>query len=209
MKKMIKRIAVFAMAAMMLLSLVSCGITSAQQAEATVGKMFDAYKSLDFEGVAQYVNVDQMTISSLDDAESTDYTMFMKALFDRLDYVIVSSEEVDEATVNVVADVTAIDIKPVLADYFVAAMQLAFGNAFSDDALSDEELDQQMEELFVTSASKEDLAVVTNQVTIQVTKTDDQWKVQPDDALVDAMLGGMIAAMESINDSLSESFSEE
>jgi hypothetical protein len=121
-----------------------------------------------------------------------------------LDYTIISSEEVDPETVNVVVAITAIDMKPVFAEYVVAALQYAFANAFADPQPTEEETNKKMEELFIASATKEGLATVTNEVTVKVVKKDSNWKVVAEDELVDAMFGGLIAAAQAIEDSFND-----
>lgn len=200
MKKISKRLLALSLAVLMLVSLCSCS-SATKQAETTVSSMFDAFKSLDFEKAQNYIDIEDMKHSQVEESETTNYEMFMGALFDRLDYTIISSEEVDSENVNVVVKITAVDIKPVLGEYIVAALQYAFANAFADPQPTEEETNKKMEELFIASASKDDLATVTNEVTIKVAKEEGKWKVVSDDAFVDAMFGGIIAATEALSDS--------
>ena len=203
MKTISKRLAAALLAILMLVSF--CGCSSAtKQAESSVRGMFDAFKTLDFEKAGEYTNIDAMKLSKVEESETTNYEMFMNALFNRLDYNIISSEEVDSETVNVVVKITAVDIKPVLGEYIVAALQYAFANAFANPQPTEEETNKKMEELFIASASKEDLATVTNEVTIKVTKKDDKWVIASDDTLVDAIFGGLLAATEELADSFGE-----
>ena len=54
--------------------------------------------------------------------------------------------------------------------------------------------------MFIESASKEDLATVTNEVDITVVKTENnEWKVKSDDTFADALLGGLITAGEELS----------
>lgn len=195
-----KRLAALLLAVLMLVSFCGCS-NPTKEAETTVSGMFDAFKKLDFEKAQNYIDIDDMKINEVEDDETTNYDLFMKTLFNRLDYTIISSEEVDAENVNVVVKITAIDMKPVLGEYVVAALQYAFANAFADPQPTEEETDKKMEELFVASATKEDLATVTNEVTIKVVKGEDGWKVVSDDTLVDAMFGGLVAALEELQNS--------
>ena len=200
MKTMYKRIATLLLAVLMLVSFCSCS-SPTKEAEATVTGMFNAFQSLDFEKAQNYINIDDIKLSQVEEDETTSYETFMKTLFDRLDYTIISSEEVDSETVNVVVEITAVDMKVVLADYMVAALQYAFANAFADPQPTDEEVSKKMEELFVASATKEDLATVTKEVTVKVAKGEDGWKVVSEDSFADALFGGLIAAIESLETS--------
>ena len=203
MKTTYKRLAALLLAILMLVSLCGCS-TPTKEAEASVKGMFEAFKALDFEKAEKYIDIEDMKLSQVEEDETTNYEMFMKTLFDRLDYTIISSEEVDSETVNVVVEITAVDMKVVLADYFVAALQYAFANAFADPEPTEEETNKKMEELFIASATKEGLTTVTNEVTIKVVKEDGNWKVTSEDTLVDAMFGGLIAATESLENAFNE-----
>jgi hypothetical protein len=168
--------------------------------------MFNAFKKLDFEKAQNYIDIDidNMKLGEVEESDFANYQLFMKALFNRLDYTIISSEEVDPETVNVVVAITAIDMKPVLVEYISAALQYAFSNAFADPEPTEEETNKKMEELFIASATKEGLATVTNEVTVKVIKEGDNWKVVSEDALIDAMFGGLVSAFEALEDSFNE-----
>lgn len=194
--KKIKSLIAIILTFVMILSLTGCGET--KKAETAVNNMFAAFKSLDFEEAQKYVNIDDIKTADSEDDLTGNAEMFMKNLFDRLDYKIISSEKIDSSTVNVTTEITAIDMKPVLGEFFVAAMQYAFANAFADPQPTEEEANTKMEELFAASATKPDLATVTNEVVIKVVKEDKEWKIVSDDAFVDAILGGLASAAEEL-----------
>lgn len=204
MKRSIKTIITLLLCLVMTLSLSACG--EVQKAETAVNNMFAAFKSLDFEQAQKYTDVASMKISTLEGKEgaNTNYDMYMKALFNRLDYKIVSSEKVDSNTVNVVTQITAIDMKPVFGDFVSTALQYAFENAFADPQPTEEETDKKMQELFLASATKPNLATVTNEVTIKVVKQGEDWKIAPDDTFVDAVFGGLVGAAEEMTKSLGQ-----
>ena len=182
-------------------SLVACSAGATKKAEASVNGMFKAFKALDFETAQQYVNLDELTFDKDAVDLDTDAQIFMKALFSKLDYMIISSEQVDDTTVNVVVKITALDMKPILADFMVAALQYAFSSAFADPQPTEEETAQKMEELLVAAATKEGLTTITNEVTVKVVNSDNGWKIAPDDAFIDALFGGLKEAAEALSDS--------
>ena len=204
MKRFFKLSTTMLLIAALVLSLTGCG--EIKKAETAVNNMFTAFKALDFEEARKYVDVDDMEIDELDEGDdsSDSYEMYMKALFDRLDYKIISSEKVDSNTVNVTTEITAVDMKPVLGDFFVAAMEYAFSSTLDDPQPTEEEINKKMEEMFIESATKPDLATISNEVVIKVVKEDEGWKIVSDDALVDALLGGVTAATEELAKSFSE-----
>ena len=194
--KKIKSLIVIILTFILILSLTGCG--EIKKAETTVNNMFTAFKALDFEEAQKYVNLDDIKTNESEDDLTGNEEMFMKNLFDRLDYRIISSEKIDSNTINVTTEVTAIDMKPVLGEFFVEVMKYAFSNAFANPQPTEEETNAKMEELFAASATKPDLATVTNEVVIKVVKSDKAWKVVCDDAFVDAILGGLTTATKEL-----------
>ncbi len=186
-------------------SLTGCG--EIQKAETAVNNMFVSFEMLNFEEAQKYIAVEEINLDVLEQKGdlSPNYEMYMKALFDRLDYEIVLSEKIDSNTVNVTTKITAVDMKPVLGEFMTTAIQYAFSNAFSNPQQSEEEINKKMEELFFESATKPDLATVTTEVAIKVVQEDKIWRIVPDDVFVDALLGGFIEA----SDELSKSFREQ
>ena len=133
---------------------------------------------------------------------SVDEKIFMEKVFDKVEHKIISSEKIDNSTVVVKTEITAIDMKPVLTEFFGMAIQYAFSNALASNQQSEEETNKKMMEMFTECVSKEDLAMVTNEVDIKVVKADDGWKIETDDVLSDAMLGGLEKAAEELNTSM-------
>ncbi len=194
MKKMAKRIVAVVLLSVMAISLMSCGEIA--KAEAAIDGMFESLTALDFEKANEFVDVDKLGAESEDDSKDT--KMFMRHLFDRLQYEIVSSEKVDGENVDVTVKITAVDMKPVLAEYLAEALKYSFSVAFKDPQPTDEEMAEKMEDIFMKCATKEDLKTVTNEVVVRVKKTDGQWRVESEAALADALFGGLAAAGEEL-----------
>ena len=195
--KRIRSIIATILAIVLLLSLTGCG--EIKKAETAVNGMFTAFKNTDIEAAAKYVDVDEINASE-DSSDSISTELVMKTIFNKLDYKIISSEKVDDTTVKVKTEITVTDMKPVLGEFFTNAMQYAFSTAFSNQQPTEEETNKKMEEMFIESASKEDLATVTNEVDITVVKTENnEWKVKSDDTFADALLGGLITAGEELS----------
>ncbi|MGN0179538.1 MAG: lipoprotein [Monoglobaceae bacterium] len=195
--KRIKSIIATILALVLLFSLTGCG--EIKKAETAVNGMFTAFKNTDIEAAAKYVDVDEINASE-DSSDSISTELVMKTIFNKLDYKIISSEKVDDTTVKVKTEITVTDMKPVLGEFFTNAMQYAFSTAFSNPQPTEEETNKKMEEMFIESASKEDLATVTNEVDITVVKTENnEWKVKSDDTFADALLGGLITAGEELS----------
>ena len=170
-----------------------------EDAEKTVTKMFKALKNYNLEEAQKYVDVDEIS-SKADTNENS--TLFMKTAFESIDYKIVSSEKIDENNVIVNASISAIDMKPIMAEFFTKAMQYAFSYAFSETQPTEEEQNQKMEEILVECITKPDLSKVTNEIPVKVVKTDDEWKIETSEIFANAILGGLIDAANELNNSL-------
>lgn len=195
MKRGLKSLFGLILVAVLMCNITGCG--EVKKAETVVNGMFASFKVLDFDKAKEYVNVEDILSTETTETSSINGDIFMKTLFDRLGYKIISSEKIDNETVIVKTEITAIDMKPVLGEWFGAALQFAFENAF--EKISEEESNNRMEELFVEAATKEDLATVTNTVDIKVVKVDNNWKVETDDKFIDSILGGLISASEELS----------
>jgi hypothetical protein len=204
MKKVIRIMLLSLSVFVLLLSLTGCG--EIQKAEKTVSGMFDAFKSLDFGTAKTYVDLNELDLSDDKESLTGNAEMFMKNLFNKLNYKIVSAEKIDNQTVMVKTEITAIDMKPVMGEFFTNAMQFAFSNAFTpeEQQLSDEAMDKKMEEFFVQSVSKPNLATVTNTVDINVVKVEKAWKVVVDDTFTDALFGGLMTVAKDMEKSFNQ-----
>lgn len=199
MKKHSKIICFIIVIATMVSLLTGCG--EIKKAETTINKTFAALKTLDFKAASGYINIDEIMVDDSDESFDLDQNLFMENLFGKLEHKIISSEQIDKNTVVVKTEITAIDMKPVLAEYFTKALQYAFANALANPQPSEEETNQKMEEMFVECVSKEDLATVTNEVDIKVVQVDKTWKIESTDELSNALLGGFAKAAEELSNS--------
>lgn len=189
--KKYKRLAAVFTALIFTLTLSGC--CEIKKAESAVCGMFEAFKTLDFEEAQKYVSVDDISGSNAESDESGEGTkLIMETVFGNLNYEILASNKVDKNNVIVKTKITATDMKPVMGEFFTLALQYAFSTAFSDTQPTEEETNQKMEELLVECASKPDLATVTNEVDIKVTKNENKkWQIEVDDSFVSAILGGL------------------
>ena len=170
-------------------------------AEQTVKDMLDAFKKLDFKTAEKYVNLDDIKVSDGESSTVADADTIFNAMFDKLDYKIVSTEKEGADTAYVVTEITAVDIQPVVNEYLKNMLQFALENAFDEKKISDEENAAKMNELFKEAAEKEGKNTVTKTVKIKVKKDGKNWKVIPDDDFSEAVTGGIVNAIKNMPDS--------
>lgn len=201
MKKTLKRITVLALALAMIMSFAGCGET--EKAEAAVTTVLESFKMGDLDNAEEYMNVEDMTGDG-DEGIGLDGEEMLKAMFQNLDYKIISSELMDDGSVIVKTEITATDMAPVLSDFMASAIEYAFATAFVTPQPTDEELEKIMEDMFTECATKPDLATVTNTVDITVTETAEGWRLADDELFVDAVTGGLLTAADEMEAAFSE-----
>ena len=197
MKKTMNKLIAQLLLIALIFSLAGCGET--KNAERAVIGLFSALKKADSEKASQYMDMGDLSGAEeggefLDDAE-----ILIQNMFKQLDYKILSSEQKDSSTVIVTAEITNTDMEPVLKDFYSSALEFAFSKATSGVKQEVEDINREVEKIFVDCINKPDLATVTNTVGITVVKTEgDSWKIQSDDDFLNALLGGMYDAEKEI-----------
>ena len=200
MKKAFKIITALLLVMAMVVSFSGCG--EINKAENTINGMFNALKETDVEKVSKYMNLEDFKTDSNEDTITSNVEMLIKNMFAQLDYKIISSEKVDNATVIVTTEITNTDMKPVMTEFFANALQYAFANAFADPQPSEEETNKKMEEMLIESINKPDRATVTNTADITVVRSEDKsWKIKSDDAFLNALFGGLYEVSEELENS--------
>lgn len=176
-------------------SLSGCG--EIKKAEASVNAMFVALKNLDFNEAQKYVDVNDIKLND-DSGEQT--KLIMDKFLSKLDYEVVASNKVDGNNVIVKAKITAVDMKPIFAEYVSQLFAYAVQNAFSNTQSTEEDINKKADEVWSEWAAKPDLATVTNEVDIKVVRNENrEWKIEADDSFVNALLGGIKDAAENVD----------
>lgn len=202
MKKYSKIISLIIVFTTMVALLAGCGET--KQAEAAVNDTLAAIKALDFEAAADHLDVEDIMQSEEDSSSLLDTDVFMKNLFGKLEYEILSSEKMNSSTVMVKTKITAVEIKPVLEDFLAKALEYLFSSAFASPQPSEETISAELERIFVECLSKEDAAKVTTEVDIKVVKVGSNWQIETSEELASALLGGYEQALEDLNNTFGE-----
>lgn len=198
MKTAIKILSMFT-ALIFIVGFSACG--SAGNPEEAVKGMFDALKDQNLIKAAQYVDLTGMENMIADKSKVKDAQAFIKEIGKKLDYEIVSCEDVDENTAKVKTKVTSIDMGTVMKNYITKGMKYSLSQALGSSGTSEvsaEENQKYMEQLFMECLTDESIGTVTNEIDITVEKNNGAWKVNADDTFNDAVLGGISNTAESI-----------
>ena len=188
------------------LSLVSCGGASRESAESVVESGIKAFQSMNQEEVQKYWG-DTDFSSDVASATSEDEEygqQILEKIASGLTYEITGSTEDEEAgTATVSVDFTNIDMGTVMSEWVSDMMTTAIGYAFlpEDQQPSEDELNQMyMDSLTEVMDNNKD-NTVTNSVDVQLSLTENKWKIDSSDEVVDAMVGGMMSYADSMGNS--------
>lgn len=189
-----KRILLVFLIIFLIFGLVGC--SSGESPEQAVKNALDALKVADIEKASKYINYDELTdeTQSEDKAATVDSEEMLKLILKNLSYNVKSSSiNGNSATVN--AEIINTDMSKIIADFIHQAF------AFIFSGLTEEQLDKKYLEIFTDLMNRNDNKTVTNTVEIQLSKTEDSWKINVSDELADAIFGGLHSAAENMNNS--------
>ena len=196
MKNAMKKTLAAVMALVLALSLVACGEIA--KAEGAVNGLLTALKTGDMEQVMTYTGSDELISEEELLGGGVEVAM---ALFGKMEYSIVSSEQVDDDTVNVTVEVTNVDMKVAMGQFMMKALEYAFSNAFADPQPTEEETTAAMIGMLGEVINDPEATTTTGQATLVVNKTDAGWIVDVDDAAIDVISGGIVTAAERMEES--------
>ena len=159
--------------------------------EKTVEGMLNSLKNADFESVNKYVNYEEIVNESemLQNSEMDEETQSL--LFDKLTWKILNISK-EENTASVEIEITNKDFDQIISNYTKEALKIAFNG----ESFTQEEQNNKLKE----QLKNEEIGTKTVTTTIQLTKNEGEWKVQPDESLVNALLPGLHEAVNSLNE---------
>lgn len=164
----------------MMLGLVACG--GGQKPEDVVSSALISIQSTDLESIPKYFKEGDIgSLGDMEDDESMDNT---KLIFKNLTFVV-QEGTIDGDSAVVKTEITNLDMKSIMTEYMQSMMALAFSG------LDESEMDKQAEETLIKLLSREDNPTVTNIVDISLTKSENEWKIEMTEELLNAIVGGL------------------
>ncbi len=190
-----KRFFSFLLVLVLAVSFVGCGGNGAkvnveESAKAAFAGFMDALKKLDMQTAGEYSSAEMVCPVGSEEAEVSDAAV--TAALSGLDYNMVSVTKVSGEQVEIVADISTVDLMGVFGQCTMIVM-----NEYMEGKITDEQMDARVDEVFKAEIAKEGLPVATNQVTVNVKKVGDAWKVELSQELQNAILGGFPAQLEA------------
>lgn len=179
------------------------GCNEEKKAETAVNEMFAAFKNLDYEAAQNFVNIDDITArikNTKTEFINENMTLVMNNVFKKLEYEIISSEKTDSNNVIVKTKITAVNMVPILTDYFTKYSQYMRSFLYSYQLPSVEDMDKETERILDEITLDPNLETVTNEADIKVIKNENnKWEIEADDTFVNALFGDLINAVRALN----------
>jgi len=164
--------------------------SDSKKAEDALENMFASLQSLDFKEAEKYIDISALTVPE-GYLELVSSDTVRNCTFDRLEFSILSGpDEISDNEFEALVNVTAIDIKPLMATFIREYLQMTY------DATQSQSPSQLgiagTTAFFSDIAANPDLATVDNEVTVNIQLIDGAWMVVPDNNLINALYGGVI-----------------
>lgn len=194
-----KKIGLFLIIICIIFSVTACKSTTKSKDEspdAAVSHLITAIKNVDTPTITKYLGTDKVFDSTTDSLGAADDKTNL--ILSKLSCNIITSS-INENTATVETEITSLDMKEIFSTYMSQALAISMSNAFKDESerLSESEVQKQTDDIFNNLMKDEKAKLTTQQITIQLTKNGDSWKITNDETFQDAISGGLIS---SIND---------
>lgn len=170
--------------------------------ESTIEDMFTNLKSGENNNQKQEV-LEQLQNNS-NQENSTKDTIDYIILFNKLNYSIIENKtNFNEA--SVVLDITNKDMKKIIGNYLVKAIQLAFANAFTP-TYSEEQMNEELANYLKEQMESNEIENITTNITLKMEKQDGKWVIKEESKkdFVNALLPGFVDSINQINDSFNQ-----
>lgn len=193
-----KKIIVLFFSVMLLFSVASC--SSKETPEEVVANGLTAIKNLDLIKMQEYIDSDDIAEEDdlLGDGFEDQDVEYVELLVKNLEYEILgSSINDDEAVVE--TKITNIDMSIVMEEYISQAFILAMSN-IGEEEVDEDELQKEMEELFIELLSDEDVEMTSIDVDITLNDVDGKWKMDLNNELINALFGGFMDVIEELEE---------
>ncbi|HHV58770.1 MAG TPA: DUF5105 domain-containing protein [Clostridiaceae bacterium] len=197
------KVYIFIIILLVLAAATGCG-KKAETPEQAVINALTAVKNMDRETAGKYFEFDDLfegdTVAEDDEFMENEETL--KLIFNKLSFKVLSSSKAGNDAATVKVEITNIDMGIIMQEFFPQMFALALSNAFAgENAISDEELNEQMKQIYTDLLKREDNQMKTSTVEVMLYSHENSWKIDANDEFRNAILGGMVAAIEEMEES--------
>ncbi|MDO5594885.1 MAG: hypothetical protein Q4G01_08775 [Eubacteriales bacterium] len=186
----------------MLFALAACG-TSRPSAQSVAEDAIKALQKADLNAMQETWDETMIEEDVFEDEQAQ---ILLNALTKNLTYKVLSAEENEsDGTAVVSMEFTNVDMAPAIEDAFQEIFQKALSSAFQGgQEPTEEEMIKTLVQAITDAANQENAKMITLSAEVPLELVEDQWQIQPDDAILDAMFGGILTAMEAMGEALTE-----
>lgn len=184
----VKKAGACLLALVMMLTAVGC--SHVNKAESAVKHTLNAMRAGNLAEAAEYVSGADTYDKDWKDGYNDENMELFRELLRRMEYKIVFSEKIDENTVHVTTDITAVDMGILIKKLVAHSMSAAFDQLLSNGDIEGDTIKETIKDMYMAELSKPDVATTKKRIVLKVVKEDDQWKVVMDDVLVKFVFGG-------------------
>lgn len=186
----------------MLFALAACG-TSRPSAQSVAEDAIKALQKADLNAMQETWDETMIEEDVFEDEQTQ---ILLNALTKNLTYKVLSAEENEsDGTAVVSMEFTNVDMAPAIEDAFQEIFQKALSSAFQGgQEPTEEEMIKTLVQAITDAANQENAKMITLSAEVPLELVEDQWQIQPDDAILDAMFGGILTAMEAMGEALTE-----
>ena len=178
--------------------------TPEELAEEVVEKELDEFMTMDSVEFFSALLESEET-ASFTETEKEATVGVLEAVRTPFEYEIISSEKIDDETVEVTLEVTCINGTVAAENFYQELMAYALQNAFADPQPTEEEMSIATMEIMISAF--ENAETVTKETTIEVVLEDGEWVVDEDEEdMFNLLCDNFITRMEEIGEEMENSF---
>jgi len=196
----LKKLLIIILSLCIVFCMCSCGVDTVaitSEAENAVASLNKAFCIGDFNTAAKYVDMHQLEkkIKTLEPIYDTyyDFDLFAETWFSSVDINIISSEYIDENTVTVHANITALSMSSLYQKY-IHELYSSLGNL--KDMINGNQFSAKTFYDIIDGVLGEASATTTTAVDITLSNVNGTWELTLDDNLINALLGDHNKAIE-------------
>ena len=169
-----KKILCVILAVAMMVSFTACGKESPEKA---ANNALKAIKTLNVMGIEKYFG--ELYLENYDiDEMSVEGIKILKKITSKMSWEILETvEEEDSAVVSV--RLTTVDVTPIITEIAAEFLGDALSSLLGDE-MTEEEIKQKTIEIVKEELSEGDIEMMTNDIDLKLTRTEDGWKVEFD-----------------------------
>lgn len=180
--------------------------------DTTINNFFDALKKSDIQTASKYLSRNESASVGGLKFDRPEYERLAKLVFSKLSYEVVSSTTSGDTAVAK-TKITSPDLSKISGKMVTDLFPSLYSKAVNGEQLTEDKINQLIEEYYSKSLNESSVPAVTNDVDIKLVKNKDKnmWLIEPNENLANSITGNLFKAYNpmTINNSTNISSSSE